>query len=261
MTDSGLYTGRVMHRRMMPMGYRFDYRVFSLLVDIDSIEAEAAGLRWLGFNRRGLMSLHLRDHGARDGSAWRSWVESLLAEAGIEDVGRIRLLCFPRVLGYTFNPLSVWYCDDRRGQPVALICEVSNTFGEQYHYLLHDHGAPLRWPVRAVVDKRFHVSPFINMNQQYRFRFSRPDEGLSIHINAFEDARLHLVASQHGRRADLTDRALARAFFLLPLMPLKVIALIHWQALKIWLRGGTYHPHRSSTDRKKRSPWPVKTPR
>lgn len=158
---SKLYFGNVMHQRMMPMSYRFAYRVFGLLIDLDHIEQEADSLKWFSLNRFNLLSVRTKDHGPRDGTAWRPWVEKVLAEAKINDVGRIRLSCFPRVLGYGFNPISVWYCDNTNGETVAIISEVSNTFGGVYHYVHHSEGEALQWPVECIADKRFHVSPLL----------------------------------------------------------------------------------------------------
>ena len=125
-----------MHSRRFPVVYRFSYRVFSLLVDIDRLD-EVGRNPLFSINRFNLFSLYQRDHGARDGSAWRGWAETLLCDNGIDAaIGNIQLLCFPRILGYGFNPLSLWFCYDTAGNLLAAICEVRNTFGEHHHYLL-----------------------------------------------------------------------------------------------------------------------------
>ena len=258
--SSALYRSEVMHQRFFPVAYRFTHRVFSLLVDVDSIATEAAQLRWLSFNKRGLISLHYRNHGARDGGAWRPWVENQLAEVGLEKPARIQLFCMPRVLGYTFNPLSVWYCYNATEQLIAAICEVSNTLGDHYHYLLHGNGAAISWPLRSQSDKLFYVSPFIDMQQRYHFTLDAPGDRISIRINEYSDDRLMLVATQKGSKEALTDRNLRAAFWRLPLMTLKVIVMIHWHALKIWLRGGRYYSKTTVTESKS-SAWPVTTPK
>ena len=224
------------------MAYRFIYPVFSLLVDIDRLEEISSASRVFSFERFNLLSLHTRDHGLRDGRAWRPWVEAKLAEHGIRlEGGTIRLLCMPRVLGYAFNPLSVWFCHHRDGSLRAVICEVSNTYGEHHHYLLHDSGRAMASPVRQRRDKVFHVSPFIDMDAEYRFRISVPDAKLRVLIHEYRQDNLMLVATQTGDARPFTDAQLLRTWLRMPLMTFKVITMIHWQALKIRLKGGRFH--------------------
>jgi len=233
-----IYTGRVMHRRERPLDYRFSYPVFSLLLDIDAVEALAASSRLFAYNRTGLFAFHDRDHGPGDGSPLRPWMEQLLQHHGIDlEGGSIQLLCFPRLLGYAFNPLSIWYCRHRDGALRAVLCEVRNTFGERHSYLLHDAGGALAWPVRAVQTKCFHVSPFLPMGLGYRFRLSRPGQQLGIAIHCFEGSKLLMAAAQAARAQPFSDRNLLRCFLSMPLMTFKVMAMIHWQALKLLLRG------------------------
>jgi len=235
------YFTEVMHRRLFPVQYRFVYRVFSVLLDIDRLAEADRNTALFSHNRFNLMSFHDRDHGPRDGSALRPWMERQLAHYGIRlDGGRIELLCFPRVLGYGFNPLSLWYCYHRDGTLHAVLCEVSNTFGEHHGYLLHAEGAPMAWPVRDQHDKEFHVSPFIDMVARYHFRLSQPGESLQVVIREYQGPRLMLVAAQVGDVAPFTSRTLLRAALTIPFMTLKVMTLIHWQALKIWLKGAPF---------------------
>lgn len=237
-----ILTGTVMHRRLFPVRYRFAYRVFSLLLDLDELPALDRRLRLFSHNRFNLLSFHDRDHGPRRDAPLRPWIETLLREQGIELAGGpVRLLCFPRVLGYVFNPLSLWYCHHADGSLRAVLCEVSNTFGEHHGYLLHEGGAPLADPLRQSRDKRFHVSPFISMEARYSFRISRPGERLAVVIHEHQRGRLMLTASLTGRLAPLTDGRLLAAALRIPLLTLKVMILIHWQALKIWLRGAPFH--------------------
>ncbi|WP_018954600.1 DUF1365 domain-containing protein [Thioalkalivibrio sulfidiphilus] len=237
-----IYHTQVMHQRRFPVGYRFVYPVFSLLLDIDRLEETSRESRLFSFERFNLLSVRSRDHGPRDGNPWRPWVEAKLAEHGIRlEGGAIRLLCMPRVLGYAFNPLSVWFCHHRDGSLRAVICEVSNTFGEHHHYLLHEAGRPMQNPVRQQRDKIFHVSPFIDMDAEYRFRISVPDEKLRVLIHEYQQGELMLVATQTGEARPFTDTQLLRTWLRMPLMTFKVITMIHWQALKIWLKGARYH--------------------
>lgn len=237
-----LYVCDVMHRRQYPVSYRFVYRVFSLLLDIDQVDPTARSLRLLSYNRPGLCAFYDRDHGPRDGSPLRPWVEAQLSTHGIDLAGgQIQLLCMPRLLGYVFNPLSIYYCRHRDGALRAIICEVKNTFGEQGCYILHHAGNPLAWPVRSTASKNFHVSPFIGMKVQYHFRISEPTEHLDLLIRAYQEGALMMTAAQTGKGAPLTERALLQALIKMPLMTFKVIAMIHWQALKLWLRGAPFY--------------------
>lgn len=238
-----IYAGEVMHRRCFPAAYRFRYRVFSLYIDIDRLDEAAAHCRLFSHNRFNLFSVHDRDHGPRDGSSLRAWAERLLGAAGLPSAGtRIRLLCFPRLLGYAFNPLSLWYVEAADGELIAVLCEVHNTFGESHTYILHAQGEALSWPVTGEHDKRFHVSPFIDMQARYHFRLSRPDERLQYVIREYQQGRLLLAAVQTGRRRPLSDRTWLGLALRMPLMTFKVMAMIHWQALKLWLRQVPYHP-------------------
>jgi DUF1365 family protein len=238
-----LIFGDVMHRRLFPVHYRFVYRVFSLLLDIDRVDAVARHCRLFSHNRFNLFSFHDRDHGSRDGRALRPWLLERMRDLGQEiDVARIELQCFPRVFGFVFNPLSVWTCFNEADEPVAVLCEVNNTFGEAHSYLLHAGGASLGWPIRHTHRKDFHVSPFVDMNADYHFRFARRDGRHTIVIREFQDDALMLVAVQQGTAEPMTDRRLLYAAIAYPFLTLKVVVMIHWQALKIWLRGGRYHP-------------------
>ena len=243
-TDTGphrIFFTRVMHRRLFPVQYRFEYKVFSLLLDLDALQQLP---RLISGRRFNLFRFEPKDHGPRDGSPLRPWAGRLLRERGIElDGGRIRLLCFPRVLGYGFNPLSLWYCEHRDGSLRAVIAEVNNTFGEHHIYLMANAGEPLDWPMRGSATKCFHVSPLMDMQGDYHFRLSRPDEHIAVLIRQYDEhEKLKLVATQTGQGEPLTDAALRRAFRQIPLMTLKIMVSIHWQALKIWLSGARYFP-------------------
>lgn len=243
---SRLYVGEVMHLRMAPR-LQLRYRVFSLWLDIDRIGETCAGLRLLSRNRWNLFSFYDRDHGARDGAPLRPWIEAQLAAAGIAAPDRIMLLSFPRILGYVFNPLSMYLCW-RGGTPHAVIYEVRNTFGGLTPYAL-PLGAPEGGAYRQDQDKAFFVSPFIDMAQHYRFSLRIPGARLGLHIRetARETGALTLIAAQTGRARALTDTALARLFFTHPLMTLKVIGGIHYEALRLWRRGARFYRPRDWT--------------
>jgi len=240
-----LYRGRVMHRRRAGQRYRFVYRVFSVLVDIDRLDEAAGDQRLFAHNRFNLVSVHDVDHGPKDGSPLRPWIDARLAEAGIHvKGGTVQLLAYPRVLGFVFNPLSLWFCHHRDGTLRAVLCEVRNTFGDWHGYLLHDTGRPMRSPVRGRATKCFHVSPFLPLTGGYRFSITRPSEHYRIaiaYLDGEHDPVPALVAVQWGERAPVTDATLVGCTLAMPLMTLKVVAAIHWQALRIWLRGGRFH--------------------
>lgn len=240
--EACLYLSTVMHRRAFPVRYRFSYRVLSVLLDIDALPRLAARIPIFSHNRWNLVSFHDRDHGPRDGTPLRPWIDRVLAARGIDLAGgAVRLLCFPRILGYAFTPLSLWYCQHADGSLRAVLCEVRNTFGEQHGYLLHEAGQPMDWPVRADRRKSFHVSPFISMDARYRFRLACPADKLNIQVHEFQHERLMLSAAQVGVAAPFTTRALSSALLRMPLVTLKVMLAIHWQALKIWFARAPFH--------------------
>lgn len=240
-----LYRGALVHERRTAPRYRFRYRVFSVLADVDRLDEAHDRHRLFSHNRFNLTALHDRDHGPKDGSPLRPWIDSRLAEAGIDLAGgRVELLCYPRVLGYVFNPLSLWFCRHADGGLRAVLCEVRNTFGEWHGYLLHDAGRPLPEQVRDRARKVFHVSPFLPRRGHYRFRLSAPGRRYAASINWHDDADPEhpaLIAVQFGGECPAGDAGLLRAALAVPFMTLKVIAAIHWQALKIRVRGGRFH--------------------
>ncbi|MDQ2070218.1 DUF1365 domain-containing protein [Natronospira bacteriovora] len=246
---SATYDCQVMHRRQTPRFYRFRYRVFSLLLDIDELDELAGRLRLFSRNRFNLVSFHDRDFGPRDGSDLRQWAEGLLRQSGlVPDGGSMRILCFPRVLGYGFNPLSAWYCHRRDGELMAVILEVRNTFGEKHHYLIPVSDGQVNWPRAWWADKAFHVSPFIGPDARYCFRLREPDEQLLVRVEEFfggvppvDGGQPHMLATWSGRRRELSDRTLLRLALRLPPLGIRIITLIHWHALKLWLRGVPFH--------------------
>jgi len=201
-TESCLYFGRVKHKRLRPFRHRLDYRVFSIYLDLDELPALSRRLRLFSHNRWNLFGFFDRDHGPGDGTALRPWLEGHLAEAGIDlEGGAVRLLCFPCLLGYVFNPLTIWFCYHRSGRLVAMLYEVRNTFGEKHSYLIPvDPARPADAAIQQSCDKGFYVSPFIGMEATYHFRLAEPDERLAVLIRQRTPEGELLVASQTGRR-------------------------------------------------------------
>lgn len=247
--DGALYVGAVMHRRLRPREHRLGYKVYSLYADLDRLPDLDRRLKLFSYNRPNVFSFYDRDHGdgvdgtGGRGRPLRAWMDRNLRDAGIDLAGGpVYVLCFPRVLGYAFNPLTVYFCYRRDGALAAALYEVHNTFGERHSYLIpvDDPAAPV---IRQACEKAFYVSPFIGMEAQYRFRLLPPGGRLAVVIDQTDAAGPLLKASLAARRQPLTDRRLAAAFAQFPLVTLKVIAGIHWEALALWLKGVRYHRH------------------
>lgn len=238
---SALFFGDVMHRRVRPRHHRLAYRVLSLLIDLDEMETVTARLRLLSRNRFNLFSLHDRDFGDGSGRSLKAQVEGHMADAGLKpDGGAIRLFCMPRILGYTFNPLSVYFCHDRSDALVAILYEVSNTFGERHSYLLPVAPEADR-TVRQHVKKGFFVSPFMDMALTYGFRVCPPEERYQLSITVSDERGPVLTAVHRADRVPLTDGNLARGFLSFPMVTMKVVAGIYWEAAKIWIKGVPLH--------------------
>lgn len=236
--ESALYEGTVRHTRLRPVHHDFSYRVYYGLFDIDELDALDRRLRWLSVGRFNLFSFHPADHGVADGSPLRPWVESTLAEAGLDlEGGRIMLLAMPRILGYVFNPLSIWYCYGPEGDLRAVIHEVRNTFGDRHSYVVPVE----REGLRHRFGKEMHVSPFNAMDQTYSFTVNAPGSRLAVSIGQSDGEGELLRAGMALTRQTLDDRSLIRLFFTHPLVTVKVIAAIHWQAFRLWLKGAVFH--------------------
>jgi uncharacterized protein len=236
---AALYFGDVMHARLKPIGHRFSYRVMSLLVDLDRLDVADRQSRLFGVNRAALYSFNEADHGERDGSALRIYAQRCAAERGIDLTGgRVVLLCYPRLLGYTFNPLSAYFCYRADGELALMIYEVRNTFGDIHAYVLPvKPGESSDAGVRQAQEKLFYVSPFIGMAMRYHFRVSPPGDSVKLRILETDRDGALLAATFNGRRRALTTAALLRSFCSLPLVTLKIVGAIHWEALRLWLKG------------------------
>lgn len=241
--NSRLYTGLVRHKRTRPKENSFQYGVYFLYVDLAELDQLDGELRRFGHNGGGLAQFRDRDHGPRDGSPLRPWIDELLGRAGIDlEGGSVCVLAFPRVLGFGFYPVSFWYCFHADGTPRAVLAEVHNTFGGHHNYLLHNHGDVFDWKMHPTVEKVFSVSPFIPMDARYEFRFSAPGDRLNVGIYDYVAGPLLLVASVDVTAEPLTDEAISRAVRKYGPMSLRAWLLIHWQALRIVRKGIRYIP-------------------
>lgn len=236
---SGIYCGVVSHARFKPRAHQMAYRIFMLLLDLDELDRLDGALALFAHRGFALTSFHQADHLGGSGRPLKAQVEAWLAQAGIAHGGPVQVLCMPRVLGGVFNPLSVYFCHRPDGQLSAILYEVSNTFGERHCYLIEVEGGGL---VSQTCDKGFYVSPFMDMDLSYGFRIGLPAQAVSIGVDVHDAEGPVMRAVFAGERRELTDAALLRAWLTHPLMTLGVMAAIHWEALKIWRKGGRLRP-------------------
>ena len=231
--------GQVRHTRLRPRRHAFAYDTFFLMLPMRQL-GQAAAMGGLPVNRPGAISFYDSDHGDGRGpeqGGALAWLQEMLRQQGIHDAdGEVWLHSYPRVLGYTFKPVSFWYCHRADGTLRAVVAEVNNTFGERHCYLLD---AP-RYGTELLADKCFHVSPFCRVEGRYRFRFMRTErEGQARTVVRVDhdDAQGPLIqTSVSGHLEPVTPAALRRALWRYPAMTLMVMARIHWQALQLWLK-------------------------
>ncbi|MET0268489.1 MAG: DUF1365 domain-containing protein [Duganella sp.] len=228
-----LVHGQVVHERLRPAHNRFTYPV--CYVRLNLARLDAANSRWFGIDRWRPLSVRSRDYGPRDGSSLDAWMRALLRQHGIAADGEIWLQTFPRVLGYVFNPVSFWQCYDSAGRLCAVLAEVNSTFGETHRYLLSlttDNAN-----ANASAGKQLHVSPFCQVQGEYRFRFRLGSGAHCINIDYHDADGLLLKTAVAGHPQPLTDGAVLRALLRYPLLGFAIVARIHWQALRLWRKG------------------------
>lgn len=237
--NSALYSGQVMHHRLRPREHTLRYRVFWMLLDLDELDEMSRSLRFFSRNRFNLMGFHDADHGDGSETPLRVQATRLLERRGVDiGSGAIRLLTMPRVLGYVFNPISLYYCHRPDGALAAMIYEVTSTFRERRAYVLPvapEDGRVGR--IDQATGKGIYVSPFMDMDMRYAFKGSVPDERLDLAIDGLDSQGLLIATAMRGRRRALSDRAVLAAMAAMPLLTIKVVAAIHWEALKLWLKG------------------------
>lgn len=231
----GVIFGSVMHARHAPVTHRFAYPLACLRLPLSQLDSLRVPL--LGIDRRNVFNLCFADHGKGDGGDPRVWVRDVLASRGLDEIvdGEIVLQTFPRLFGYVFNPVSFWLCHDRRGELRAVVAEVNNTFGERHSYVAaHDNGAPITSDDELLARKVFHVSPFLAVRGEYRFRFVESAQHSRIHVDLWDAGRRVLSTCLQGPIAPLDATAMRRWLWRHPAMTAQVMLRIHAQAWRLW---------------------------
>lgn len=243
MKPAMLYAGRVAHTRHSPFRHRFSYAIWMLCIDLDRIDEVAAQSRTFAHNRFGLTALQDKDHGLRDGSGLRSYVQAALAQAGLAEYGAvIRFIAMPRILGYGFNPISFYFCYSGEGVLGAVLHQVKSTFGDQVGYVMPV--GTQSGVIHQSAPKSMHVSPFFDMQGGYRFSLTPPGDKFVVSIQYGAEVK-RLTATMVLRALPFSDAAVGRLLLQMPFTSLKVVAAIHWQALKLFLRRAKFVPEPS----------------
>ena len=241
--ETCIYKGFVTHRRFKPLRHYFSYKTFSILFDLTELEDLHNKIGIFSFNKFNIFSFYNKDHGSRDGSDLTKWVKINLKKYNLNfNVSKIKLLCFPRVFGYVFNPLSIFYCyegDDLK----AILYEVKNTFNEQHTYVFPVGNSSKT--ITQQCNKKFFVSPFIEMDTFYNFRLTDPKKQLKVMIKQTDRKEKVLVASQYGLKQEMTNKQLIANLFTHPLMTFKIIIVIHFEALRLWRKGAIFQKRKN----------------
>lgn len=243
--ESCLYEGQVYHRRRRPKEHVLRYSVFTLLLDLSELSVLSKSLRFFSHNRFNLFSFYDKDFGENASEDLTEYLTRKLAEANLDVApSRVLLSCYPRILGFVFNPLSLFYCLDSQGRCYAVVHEVHNTFGERHAYVLpvtHTKNST-EWIVQNA-DKELFVSPFAHMNMSYQFRLNQPEETQVIVIRASDNDNVVITASYTAKRKMLTAAQLFRQFLRFPFQTYKVVLGIHWEALRLYIKGVPWFKH------------------
>ena len=234
--NSCIYIGSVIHKRFKPKKHFFKYSVFSLFLDLDEINELDNKISFFSYNKFNILSFFDKDHGYRDGSSIKSWLIQILQKKNISTKNiKIKILCYPRIFGYVFNPLSIFFIYDSDSNPTTILYEVKNTFGEQHTYVFK-----IDIKNKQILNnckKRFYVSPFMDLESKYFFKMLIPNERLSVIIEQRDKEGKLLFASQDGERVKISSKNLLISYLKHPLMTIKIISAIHYEALKLWIKG------------------------
>ena len=235
--NSCIYNGEVTHTRFKPVRHFLKYKTFSLLIDLDEINLLDKSIGIFSHNKFNIFSFYDKDHGDRDGGNLKNWVISNLKKFQIkEKITNIKVLCYPRILGYVFNPLSIFYCYEK-DKLVAIFYEVKNTFNEQHTYIFKIKNNE---EIIQKCRKKFYVSPFMDMETFYNFKLLNPNDKLSVFIKQTDADGTILTATQTGDKKEFSFKQLAINFLKYPLMTIKIISSIHYEALLLWKKGAIY---------------------
>ena len=235
--NSCIYNGEVNHTRFKPVKHFLNYKTFSLLIDLDEIEQLDKSISIFSHNKFNIFSFYNKDHGDRDGNCLKKWVISNLEKYKIEgNISKIKILCYPRIFGYVFNPLSIFYCYEN-DKLKSIFYEVKNTFNEQHTYIFKIKDGE---EIKQKCKKKFYVSPFMDMETFYNFKLIDPNQRLSVMIKQTDAEGTVLTATQTGYKKEFNFKQLLINFFKYPLMTLKIISSIHFEALLLWKKGAIY---------------------
>ena len=237
--NSCIYSGFVTHERFKPKRHFFSYKTFSLLIDLNEIKNLEKNIKFFSYNKFNILSFYDIDHGSRGGGTLISWVKKTLKKSKLNlNLGTIKLLCYPRFFGYVFNPLSIFYCYDKQSKLKAILYEVKNTFNEQHTYVFRCKSSSNL--ILHKCNKKFYVSPFIEMETFYNFRLLKPGKNISIFIRQNDTDGTLFTACQVGKRIELNNKQLFLQFLRHPLMSFKIILAIHFEAFRLWAKGIKY---------------------
>ena len=235
--NSCIYNGEVNHTRFKPVKHFLNYKTFSLFIDLDEIEQLDKSISIFSHNKFNIFSFYNKDHGDRDGSCLKKWVISNLKKYKIGgNISKIKILCYPRIFGYVFNPLSIIYCYENE-KLKSIFYEVKNTFNEQHTYIFKIKDGE---EIKQKCKKKFYVSPFMDMETFYNFKLINPNQRLSVMIKQTDAEGTVLTATQTGDKKEFNFKQLLINFFRYPLMTLKIISSIHFEALLLWKKGAIY---------------------
>ena len=235
--NSCIYNGEVNHTRFKPVKHFLNYKTFSLFIDLDEIEQLDKSISIFSHNKFNIFSFYNKDHGDRDGSCLKEWVRSNLKKYKIEgNISKIKMLCYPRIFGYVFNPLSIFYCYEN-DKLKSIFYEVKNTFNEQHTYIFKIKDGE---EIKQKCKKKFYVSPFMDMETFYNFKLIDPNQRLSVMIKQTDAEGTVLTATQTGDKKEFNFKQLLVNFFRYPLITFKIISSIHYEALLLWKKGAIY---------------------
>ncbi len=247
MTNSCIYNGVVTHTRFKPIKHFLKYKTFSFFIDLDELEKLQKENLIFSYNRFNIFSFYNKDHGSRDGKSLKNWALENLQKYNIEgNINKIKLLCYPRIFGYVFNPLSIFYCYENE-KLKAIFYEVKNTFNEQHTYIFQVKNNK---NINQKCRKKFYVSPFMDMKTYYSFQLDNPDKKLSVSIKQTDKDGVVLTAVQTGDKKNFSIKQLIKNFFSYPLMTLKIITAIHFEALLLWKKGAIYRGRKNKIKNK-----------